>query len=63
MFLKGRSALTDLSYLEEIIRQGTPIGVVYLDFHKFSLIRNQQLLLRLKVHGIADGVMNWTEND
>ena len=38
------------------------MDVVYLDFQKaFDKVPNQRLLLKLKAHGIGNGVINWIE--
>ena len=65
-FLKARSCLTNLScFFEEIIKwvdDGSPVGVVYLDFQKaFDKVPHQRLLLNLKAHGIGNDVINWIE--
>ena len=57
-FLKARSCLTNLlCFLEEITKwvdDGSPVGVVYLDFQKaFDKVPHQRLLLKLKAHGIV----------
>ena len=65
-FLKPRSCLTNmLCFLEEItkwIDEGLPIYIIYLDFQKaFDKVLHQRLLLKLKAHGIRDGLINWIE--
>ena len=54
-----------LMFLEEItkwIDDGSPVDVVYLDFHKaFNEVPHQRLLLKLKAHGIGNDVINWIE--
>ena len=52
-FLKTRSCLTNrLWFLEEItkwIDEGSPVYIIYLDFHKaFDKVPHQRLLLKLK---------------
>ena len=63
-FLKARSRLTNLlCFYEEITKwvdDGSPVDVVYLDFQKaFDKVPHQRLLLKLKTHGIGNGVINW----
>ena len=65
-FLKARSCLTNLlCFLEEITKwvdDGSPVDFVYLDFHRaFDNVQHQRLLLKLKVHGIGNDVINWIE--
>ena len=65
-FLKARSCLTNiLCFFEEItnwVDDGSPVDVVYLDFQKaFDKVPHQRLLLKLKTHGIGNGVINWIE--
>ena len=54
-----------LCFLEEITKwvdDGSPVDVVYLDFQKaFEKVPHQRLLLKLKAHGIGNGVINWIE--
>ena len=41
---------------------GSPVDVVYLDFHKaFDKVPHQRLLLKLKAYGIGNDVINWIE--
>ena len=65
-FLKARSCLTNLlCFFEEstnCVDDGSPVDVVYLDFQKaFDKVPHQRLLLKLKAHGIGNGVTNWIE--
>ena len=65
-FLKVRSCLTNmLCFLEEITKwldEGSPVDIIYLDFQKaFDKVLHQRLLLKLKAHGIGDGIMDWIE--
>ena len=65
-FLKARSCLTNmLCFLEEItkwIDVGSPVDIIYLDFQKaFDKVPHQRLLLKLKAHGIGDGLIDWIE--
>ena len=65
-FLKVRSCLTNmLCFLEEITKlmdEGSPVDIIYLDFQKaFDKVPNQRLLLKLKAHGIGNGVIDWIE--
>ena len=47
-------------FLEEItewIEEGSPVDNIYLDFQKaFDKVPHQRLVLKLKAHGIADGI-------
>ena len=66
-FLKARSCLTNMLciFLEEIsnwIDEGSPVDIIYLDFQKaFDKVPLQRLLLKLKAHGIWDGIIDWIE--
>ena len=65
-FLKARSSLTNmLCFLEEITKwldEGSPVDIIYLDFQKaFDKVPHQRLLLKLKAHGIGDGIIDWIE--
>ena len=50
-------------FLEEItkwIDVGSPVDIIYLDFQKgFYKVPHQRLLLKLNVHGIGDGIIDW----
>ena len=52
-------------FLEEItkrIDKGSPVDIIYLDFQKaFDKVPHQRLLLKLKAHGIWDGLIDWIE--
>ena len=52
-------------FLEEItkwIDEGSPVEIIYLDFQKaFDKVSHQRLLLKLKAHGIGDGLIDWIE--
>ena len=40
--------------------EGSPVDIIYLDFQKgFDKVKHQGLLLKLKAHGIGDGITNW----
>ena len=60
-----RSCLTNmLCFLEEItkIDERSPVDIIYLDFQKaFDKVPHQRLLLKLKAHGIGDGIIDWIE--
>ena len=65
-FRKARSCLTNmLCFLGEIttwIDEGSPVDIIYLDFHKaFTKVPHQRLLLTLKAHGIGDDITDWIE--
>ena len=62
-FLKARSCLTNVFFLvEEInkwIDEGSPVDIIYLDFQKgFDKVPHQRFLLKLKAHGIGDGIID-----
>ena len=66
-FLKARSCLTNmLCFLEDVTKwvdEGSPVDIIYLDFKKaFDKVSHQRLLLKLKAHGIGNGMINWIEN-
>ena len=62
-FLKARSYI--LCFLEDVTKwvdEGSPVDIIYLDFKKaFDKVPHQRLLLKLKVHGIGNGMINWIE--
>ena len=65
-FLKARSCLTNvLCFLEDVTKwvdEGSPVDIIYLDFKKtFDKVPHQRLLLKLKAHGIGNGMINWIE--
>ena len=64
-FLKARSCLNMLLFLEEItewIDEGLPVDIIYLDFQKaFDNVPHQRLLLRLKAYDIEDDIIDWIE--
>ena len=64
-FLKAKSCLTNLLFFEEIkkcVDDGSPVDAVYLDLQKaFNKVSHQRVLLKLKAHGIGNGVINWKE--
>ena len=40
----------------------SPVDIIYLDFQKaFDKVPHQRLLLKLKAHGIGDGIIDWIE--
>ena len=42
--------------------EGSPVDIIYLDFKKaFDKVPHQRLLLKLKAHGIGNGMINWIE--
>ena len=48
-----------LCFLEEITKS---VDIIYLDFQKaFDKVPHQRLLLKLKAHGIGDGLIDWIE--
>ena len=65
-FLKARSCLTNIyCFLEDVTKwvdEGSPVDIIYLDFKKaFDKVLHQRLLLKLKAHGIGNGMINWIE--
>ena len=56
-FLKARSRLTNMLYFFEDVTkwvdEGSPVDIIYLDLKK--------LKLKLKAHGIGNGMINWIE--
>ena len=41
---------------------GSPVYIIYLEFQNtFEKVKHQRLLLKLKVHGIGDGIIDWIE--
>ena len=52
-------------FFEEItkcIDEGSPVDIIYLDFQKgFDKVSHQRLLLKLKAHGIKDGLIDWID--
>ena len=64
-FLKARSRLTIiLCFLEEITKwiDNRLLVDIYLDFQKaLDKVPHQKLLLKLKAHGIQDGIVDWIE--
>ena len=51
--------------MEEItkwIDEGSPVGIIYLNFQRaFVKVPHQRLLLKLKAHGMGDGIIDWIE--
>ena len=44
------------------IDEGSPVDIIYLDFQKaFDKVQHKRLLLKLKAHGIRDGIINWID--
>ena len=44
------------------VDEGSPVDIIYLDFKKaFDKMPHQRLLLKLKAHGIGNGMINWIE--
>ena len=52
-------------FLEDVTKwvdEGSPVDIIYLDFKKaFDKVPHQRLLLKLKAHGIGNGMINWIE--
>ena len=64
-FLKVRSCLTNVLSFEDIakwIDEGSAVDITYLDFQKaLDKVPHRRLLLKLKAHGIGDGIIDWIE--
>ena len=44
----------------EWIDEGSPVDILYLDFQKgLDKVPHERLQLKLKAHGIGDGITNW----
>ena len=44
------------------VDEGSPVDIIYLDLKKaFDKVPHQRLLLKLKAHGIGNGMINWIE--
>ena len=54
-----------LCFLEDVTKwldEGSPVDIIYLDLKKaFDKVPHQRLLLKLKAHGIGNGMINWIE--
>ena len=54
-----------LCFLEDVTKwldEGSPVDIICLDFKKaFDKVPHQRLLLKLKAHGIGNGMINWIE--
>ena len=45
------------------VDEGSPVDIIYLDLKKAcDKVPHQRLLLKLKAHGIGNGMINWIEN-
>ena len=64
-FLKARSCLTNmLCFFEDVTKwiDESPVDIIYLDFQKaFDKVPHQRLLLKLRSHGIDEGIIKWIE--
>ena len=53
---------TYIMFVEEInmwIDEGSPVDIIYLDFQKaLEKVPHQRLLIKLKVNGIGDGIID-----
>ncbi|MBW6351215.1 reverse transcriptase family protein, partial [Pseudomonas aeruginosa] len=63
-FRKKRSCLTNLlDFFHDILNlydESKAVDIIYLDFQKaFDKVPHKRLLLKLKAHGIQDGVLKW----
>jgi hypothetical protein len=54
-----------LCFFEDVtkwIDEGSPVDIIYLDFKKaFDKVPHQRLLLKLKSHGMGEGIIRWIE--
>ena len=54
-----------LYFLEDVtnwVDEGSPVDLINLDLKKaFDKVPHQRLLLKLKAHGIGNGMINWIE--
>jgi len=54
-----------LCFLEDVTKwvdEGLPVDIIYLDLKKaFDKVPHQRLLLKLKAHGVGNGMINWIE--
>ena len=54
-----------LCFFEEItkwIDEASPVDIIFLDFQKAcEKVPHQRLLLKLKAHGIGNGLIDWIE--
>ena len=52
-------------FFEEITKwvdDGSPLDVIYLDCQKaFDKVPHQRLILKLKLHGMGNSIINWIE--
>ena len=55
-----------LCFLKDVTKwldEGSPVDIIYLDFIKAcDKVPHQRLLLKLKAHGIGNGMINWIGN-
>ena len=53
---------TVFNFQSKWLDEGSPVDIIYLDFKKaFDKVPHQRLLLKLKAHGIGNGMINWIE--
>ena len=54
-----------LCFLEDVTKlvdEGSPVDIIYLDLKKaFDIVPHQRQLLKLKAHGLGNGMINWIE--
>ena len=44
------------------VDEGSPVDIIYLNLKKaFDKVPHQRVLLKLKTHGICNGMINWIE--
>ena len=52
--------LIEKDYWTQSLNDGYPVDIIYLDFHKvFDLVPHNQVLTKLKVHGISGCLLDW----
>ena len=53
-----------LLFFEDVTKwvdKGSPSDIIYLEKKAFDKAPSQRLLLKLKAHGIGNGMINWIE--
>ena len=51
-----------LQVVTKWLHESSPVDIIYLDFQKaFDKVPHQRLLLKLKSHGMGEGIIRWIE--